>query len=433
MFKHGTTSTGCEMCHVSHGTNAQMTAQFSSAAEFPDGTARGQRPPQGRQPRHVQPLPRSDGHARSGRERSVRSRVPSRQARRTRQRNCPGGPPDDGRPPDSAGDRPAREVDLLIRSAAPDAPAAPAHRGGVLAVALTPREPDRRLVRRPPRQQRHRRRAGHSLVLARGARPHRYPAARRSRRPTRRRPCRRIRPRHRRRRPAPTPSPDADTGSQPRARPRDDSGRRPPIRRPRRRTRAPTPAPSPDPTPLPIRRPVALGRAVPVARRLADAVADRLRRSRRASSTGGKVAAGDPGLQLDASSHRRPSAVDPHVSLLADGPDCAACHSAHTAGGTNLLAAAGPQGNTVRGPATTAAPRSTWSPTSPGFRPTTSRPTRTTPIRCPTRARPATRAGRPRPSSSPSRTATPCAPTATTRTMRRTVRPQQTIRLDGLR
>jgi hypothetical protein len=38
MFKHGTTSIGCEMCHVSHGSNAAMTAQFTSAAKFPDGT-----------------------------------------------------------------------------------------------------------------------------------------------------------------------------------------------------------------------------------------------------------------------------------------------------------------------------------------------------------------------------------------------------------
>jgi predicted CXXCH cytochrome family protein len=37
MFKHGTTGTGCEQCHVSHGSNAAMTAQFSSTALFPDG------------------------------------------------------------------------------------------------------------------------------------------------------------------------------------------------------------------------------------------------------------------------------------------------------------------------------------------------------------------------------------------------------------
>lgn len=39
MFKHGTTGTGCEQCHVSHGSNAAMTAQFSSEALFPDGSA----------------------------------------------------------------------------------------------------------------------------------------------------------------------------------------------------------------------------------------------------------------------------------------------------------------------------------------------------------------------------------------------------------
>lgn len=38
-FKHGTTGTGCELCHVSHGSNALMTAQFSADALFPDGTA----------------------------------------------------------------------------------------------------------------------------------------------------------------------------------------------------------------------------------------------------------------------------------------------------------------------------------------------------------------------------------------------------------
>jgi len=39
MFKHGTTGTGCEQCHVSHGSNAAMTAQFSAGALFPDGSA----------------------------------------------------------------------------------------------------------------------------------------------------------------------------------------------------------------------------------------------------------------------------------------------------------------------------------------------------------------------------------------------------------
>ena len=36
-FKHGTANVGCEMCHVSHGSNAAMTAQFSSTALFPGG------------------------------------------------------------------------------------------------------------------------------------------------------------------------------------------------------------------------------------------------------------------------------------------------------------------------------------------------------------------------------------------------------------
>ena len=62
MFKHGTTRIGCEQCHVSHGSNALMTAQFSAPLTFPDGSARGQRPPQGRQPRDVQALPRPDRH-----------------------------------------------------------------------------------------------------------------------------------------------------------------------------------------------------------------------------------------------------------------------------------------------------------------------------------------------------------------------------------
>lgn len=34
-FKHGTTGVGCEMCHVSHGTNATMTAEFSSTVTLP--------------------------------------------------------------------------------------------------------------------------------------------------------------------------------------------------------------------------------------------------------------------------------------------------------------------------------------------------------------------------------------------------------------
>lgn len=41
MYRHGTTSTGCEQCHVTHGTNAAMTAQFSSSYLYPDGTAEG--------------------------------------------------------------------------------------------------------------------------------------------------------------------------------------------------------------------------------------------------------------------------------------------------------------------------------------------------------------------------------------------------------
>lgn len=39
MYKHGTTGTGCEQCHVNHGTNAVMTEPFSSSYLFPDGTA----------------------------------------------------------------------------------------------------------------------------------------------------------------------------------------------------------------------------------------------------------------------------------------------------------------------------------------------------------------------------------------------------------
>jgi predicted CXXCH cytochrome family protein len=40
MFKHGTSNIGCEMCHVSHGSNAQMVAGTASAnAKFPDGSA----------------------------------------------------------------------------------------------------------------------------------------------------------------------------------------------------------------------------------------------------------------------------------------------------------------------------------------------------------------------------------------------------------
>lgn len=38
MYKHGTTRIGCEQCHVSHGSNALMTAAASSTAEWPDGT-----------------------------------------------------------------------------------------------------------------------------------------------------------------------------------------------------------------------------------------------------------------------------------------------------------------------------------------------------------------------------------------------------------
>jgi predicted CXXCH cytochrome family protein len=38
MFKHGTTRLGCEQCHVNHGTNVLMTAQFSSAYKYADGT-----------------------------------------------------------------------------------------------------------------------------------------------------------------------------------------------------------------------------------------------------------------------------------------------------------------------------------------------------------------------------------------------------------
>ena len=39
MYKHGTTRVGCEQCHVNHGSNAAMTAQFSSAYLYADGTA----------------------------------------------------------------------------------------------------------------------------------------------------------------------------------------------------------------------------------------------------------------------------------------------------------------------------------------------------------------------------------------------------------
>jgi predicted CXXCH cytochrome family protein len=39
MYKHGTSRIGCEQCHVSHGTDAAMTAQFSSSAQFPDGSS----------------------------------------------------------------------------------------------------------------------------------------------------------------------------------------------------------------------------------------------------------------------------------------------------------------------------------------------------------------------------------------------------------
>ena len=37
MFKHGTTSIGCEQCHVAHGSNALMTAAASSTVEWPGG------------------------------------------------------------------------------------------------------------------------------------------------------------------------------------------------------------------------------------------------------------------------------------------------------------------------------------------------------------------------------------------------------------
>lgn len=38
-FRHSTSSSvGCEQCHVSHGTSAAMTAQFSSAVTFPNGS-----------------------------------------------------------------------------------------------------------------------------------------------------------------------------------------------------------------------------------------------------------------------------------------------------------------------------------------------------------------------------------------------------------
>ena len=39
MYKHGTTRVGCEQCHVSHGSNAAMTAQFSSTYVYADGTS----------------------------------------------------------------------------------------------------------------------------------------------------------------------------------------------------------------------------------------------------------------------------------------------------------------------------------------------------------------------------------------------------------
>jgi predicted CXXCH cytochrome family protein len=38
MYKHGTTRLGCEQCHVNHGSNAAMTAQFSSSYLYADGT-----------------------------------------------------------------------------------------------------------------------------------------------------------------------------------------------------------------------------------------------------------------------------------------------------------------------------------------------------------------------------------------------------------
>ena len=37
MYRHGTTRLGCEQCHVNHGTNALMTAQFSSSYLYADG------------------------------------------------------------------------------------------------------------------------------------------------------------------------------------------------------------------------------------------------------------------------------------------------------------------------------------------------------------------------------------------------------------
>jgi hypothetical protein len=36
-FKHGTTSTGCEQCHVNHGTNAVMSG-ITLGVDFPDGS-----------------------------------------------------------------------------------------------------------------------------------------------------------------------------------------------------------------------------------------------------------------------------------------------------------------------------------------------------------------------------------------------------------
>jgi predicted CXXCH cytochrome family protein len=38
MYKHGTTRIGCEQCHVSHGSNALMTAAASSTVTWPGGT-----------------------------------------------------------------------------------------------------------------------------------------------------------------------------------------------------------------------------------------------------------------------------------------------------------------------------------------------------------------------------------------------------------
>jgi hypothetical protein len=38
LFKHGTTTIGCEQCHVAHGSNALMTGSSSLGYANPDGT-----------------------------------------------------------------------------------------------------------------------------------------------------------------------------------------------------------------------------------------------------------------------------------------------------------------------------------------------------------------------------------------------------------